>query len=410
METVQPRLRFKEFKGDWVANKVGKIADVTAGGTPSTLKKEYWDGDIRWMNSGDLNLKRVCEVANRITELGLTKSSTKFIPKHSILIGLAGQGKTRGTTAMNMVELCVNQSIGAILPNRDLYVPDFLYHNLDNRYDELRKLSTGDGGRGGLNLQIIKTLDIILPSLPEQTKIANFVSDIDEKINLLKEKKSLLEEYKKGIMQKIFNQKIRFKDDNGNNYEDWEENKFSKYIKLYRGSSPRPIVKYVTKSENGVNWIKIGDTKGVDNFKIENVSEKITLDGAKHSRKVEIGEIILANSMSFGKSYILNISGCIYDGWFVLREYEEVFNKMFLIQLLNSDYLQEQYNTLSTGGVVQNISSEIVYSTFLLKPSIDEQTKIANFFSSIDEKIELVNTQIQDTQEYKKGLLQQMFI
>ncbi len=156
-----PRLRFKEFSVEWEAKKIGEISDkIIAGGTPSTLKKEYWQGDIRWMNSGELNLKRVYEVENRITKLGLNKSSTKLIPRRCILIGLAGQGKTRGTVAMNMVELCTNQSIASIYPKPEIFNEEFLYHNLDFRYEELRGLSTGDGGRGGLNLQIIKSINI----------------------------------------------------------------------------------------------------------------------------------------------------------------------------------------------------------------------------------------------------------
>ena len=145
-------IRFKDNNDkkfpDWTNLKISDIAKVTAGGTPSTLNDSYWNGDIRWMNSGELNLKKVFEVENRITKAGLKNSSTKLIPKHSILIGLAGQGKTRGTVAMNYVELCTNQSIASILPNNKNYNSDFLYHNLDFRYEELRSLSKGDGGRG----------------------------------------------------------------------------------------------------------------------------------------------------------------------------------------------------------------------------------------------------------------------
>ncbi|MDD3773356.1 MAG: restriction endonuclease subunit S [Weeksellaceae bacterium] len=169
--------------------------------------------------------------------------------------------------------------------------------------------------------------------------------------------------------------------------DEWEKKKFSKYIKLFRGSSPRPIVKFITKDENGVNWIKIGDTKNTDNSIINNVEEKITIEGARKSRKVTNGELILANSMSFGKTYQLSIDGYIYDGWFVLREYENYFEKSFLLQLLNSDYLQKQYKRLSAGGVVQNISSEIVYETILIRPSLQEQKKISSFLSLIDENI-----------------------
>ncbi|WP_291885712.1 restriction endonuclease subunit S [Chryseobacterium sp.] len=191
--------------------------------------------------------------------------------------------------------------------------------------------------------------------------------------------------------------------------EEWEVKKFSEYIKLFRGSSPRPIVNFVTKDKNGVNWIKIGDTKNANNSIINNVEEKITIEGARKSRKVTSGELILANSMSFGKVYQLSIDGCIYDGWFVLREYENYFEKSFLLQLLNSDYLQKQYKRLSAGGIVQNISSEIVYETILIRPSFQEQQKIASFLSLIDERIQ---TQIKIIEQLKtliKGLHQKLF-
>lgn len=201
-------LRFKDENGKyfpkWEKTKIGKIADVYAGATPSTLKNEYWGGEIRWMNSGELNLKRVYEVENRISKLGLRNSSTKLLPENCVLIGLAGQGKTRGTVAMNLVELCTNQSIAAILPNPNKYNSEFLYHNLDRRYFELRNLSKGDGGRGGLNLQIIKSVEIDLPSLIEQKRIADLIATIDDKINRTENQIQQTQDYKKGLLQNMF--------------------------------------------------------------------------------------------------------------------------------------------------------------------------------------------------------------
>lgn len=198
--------------------------------------------------------------------------------------------------------------------------------------------------------------------------------------------------------------KLRFKE-----FKDsWFIDKFSKYIKLYRGSSPRPISKYRTKN-NGVNWIKIGDTKKSTNYEISSVEEQITFEGSLKSRKVEVGELILANSMSFGKTYKLNISGCIYDGWFVLREYQDDFYINFLHQLLNSNYMQKQYIRFSTGGVVQNISSEIVYSTKICKPNLYEQQKIASFLSAIDEKLQQLTKKKELLEDYKKGIMQKIF-
>lgn len=189
----------------------------------------------------------------------------------------------------------------------------------------------------------------------------------------------------------------------------WDLKEFSNFIKLDRGSSPRPIQEYLTQERDGVNWIKIGDTKNAVNSVIYKVDEKITAKGAEKSRRVEKGELILANSMSFGKTYELAIEGCIYDGWFVLRKYENHFNKLFLIQMLNSDYMQNQYKRLSAGGIVQNISSDIVYNSKLYHTTIQEQQKIASCLSSLDELITAHNQKLEALKAHKKGLMQNLF-
>ena len=155
------------------------------------------------MNSGELNLKRVYEVQGRITQLGYEKTSTKIIPLQSVLIGLAGQGKTRGTAAINYVELCTNQSIASILPS-DKYYPEFLYQNIESRYKELRDISSGDGGRGGLNLQMIYNLTIPYCSLSEQKKIGKFLCLLDQRIET---QKKVIEKYEsliRGIYHSVF--------------------------------------------------------------------------------------------------------------------------------------------------------------------------------------------------------------
>lgn len=202
-----PKLRFPEFQEgrEWDERTIGEISrKVVAGGTPSTAEPTYWNGNIRWMNSGELNLKKVHDVQGRITEDGFNNSSTQLIPKNCVLIGLAGQGKTRGTVAVNLIELCTNQSIAAIFPDKRTFDSDFLYHNLDGRYDELRSLSTGGEGRGGLNLQIIKSLTVHLPALPEQQKIAACLSSLDELIAAQSQKLGLLGDHKRGLMQQLF--------------------------------------------------------------------------------------------------------------------------------------------------------------------------------------------------------------
>ncbi len=200
--------RLPGFSGEWDVKRVGQFADCTSGGTPSTSIPTYWGGPIRWMSSGELNLKIVDEVEGRITEEGLRNSSTKMVPAKCVLIGLAGQGKTRGTVAMNMVELCTNQSIAAILPS-PAFVSEYLYYNLDARYDELRGLSTGDGGRGGLNLTIIRSLSVPFPEIPEQTAIATVLSDMDTEIAALEARRDKTRALKQGMMQELLTGRIR---------------------------------------------------------------------------------------------------------------------------------------------------------------------------------------------------------
>lgn len=256
-------------------------------------------------------------------------------------------------------------------------------------------------------------LPLPLTSPKEQQKIADCLSSINDLITAQSQKVDALKTHKKGLMQQLFPRegetvpRLRFPEfrDAG----EWAIKPFSGFIKLYRGSSPRPIQEFLTKSNDGVNWIKIGDAKFATNFVMHKVEERITKSGAEKSRYVEVGELILANSMSYGKTYQLAISGCIYDGWFVLREYEEFFNKPFLLHLLNSDFMQEQYENLSAGGIVQNISSEIVYSSKLLHTSIAEQQKIADSLSGIDDLITAQTQKLETLKTHKKGLMQQLF-
>lgn len=200
--------RLPGFHDEWEMKRVGDFTTCTAGGTPSTSVPHYWDGPIRWMSSGELNLKYVHDVAGRITEAGLKSSSAKMLPPRCVLIGLAGQGKTRGTSAMNLVSLCTNQSIAAIFPG-DSFVSEYLYFNFDARYDELRELSAGDGGRGGLNLRLIKSIAVPFPSIPEQSAIAAVLSEIDTELMILELRREKTRALKLAMMQELLTGKTR---------------------------------------------------------------------------------------------------------------------------------------------------------------------------------------------------------
>lgn len=194
---------------DWEVKRISDFTSIITGGTPSTLRPEYWGGNIMWMSSGELNKKFVFDVEGRITTEGLLNSSTHMIPPFCVLIGLAGQEKTRGTAAYNYISLCTNQSIAAILPN-DKYDSLYLYYVVDSKYDYLRLLSSGDGGRGGLNKNLLNSLEIVFPkTIAEQRAIAEALSDIDGLIAALDKKIAKKRLIKQGAMQQLLTGKKR---------------------------------------------------------------------------------------------------------------------------------------------------------------------------------------------------------
>jgi len=189
----------------------------------------------------------------------------------------------------------------------------------------------------------------------------------------------------------------------------WSENKIGSIVKVERGGSPRPIQNYITSSSDGVPWIKIGDLKNGDRF-VTKTAEKIKPEGVKNSREVFPGDFILSNSMSFGRPYIVNIYGCIHDGWLALRneKQEKVINS-FLYILLQSDATKKKFLSLAAGSAVKNLKSETVQLAKISYPNITEQQKIADFLGSVDAWLDNLRGQKTALQSYKQGMMQKLF-
>ena len=167
-----------------------------------------------------------------------------------------------------------------------------------------------------------------------------------------------------------------------------KENKLGDVLKIERGGSPRPIKSYLTTSDDGINWIKIGDTKPGSKY-IEAVKEKIKPEGLKKSRFVREGDFLLSNSMSFGRPYILKVDGCIHDGWLVLKDRNSIFDKNFLYYYLSSPRLYAEFAIKAGGSTVENLNIDLVSSVDIIIPPLEEQkrivTKIEELFAKIDE-------------------------
>ena len=178
---------------------------------------------------------------------------------------------------------------------------------------------------------------------------------------------------------------------------------------VVRGGSPRPIIEYITTDEEGVNWLKIGDVNECDKY-FRHANEKIKPSGIPKTREVVAGDLILSNSMSFGRAFITLINGYIHDGWLRLRPNEEVLDRNYLYYFLISNFAQNQFKAIATGSVVNNLKTETVKAIKIFLPPLKIQKKIANYLDDIDEKIELNNAINNNLEQQAQAYFDKLFI
>ena len=188
----------------------------------------------------------------------------------------------------------------------------------------------------------------------------------------------------------------------------WEQRKFADVVQIERGGSPRPIDDYITDSPNGLNWVKIGDAPAQGHY-ITKTAEKIRPEGLSKTREVHPGDLILSNSMSFGKPYIMGIDGCIHDGWLLIRGINSTFDLTFLCHLLGTPQMLDQYRSLAAGSTVNNLNKELVGNTVVTIPQIDEQRVLGQYLERLDNLITLHQRKYDKLTNVKKSMLEKMF-
>ena len=188
----------------------------------------------------------------------------------------------------------------------------------------------------------------------------------------------------------------------------WEQRKLGELVVIERGGSPRPIDEYITDDTNGLNWIKIGDAPSLGRY-ISKTSEKIKPEGLSKTRQVHPGDLILSNSMSFGRPYIMAIEGCIHDGWLLIRDEPKSFDPMYLCHMLGTPKMLNQYRMLASGSTVNNLNKELVSNASILMPCKSEQKVIGQFFNHLDDLITLHQRKYDKLVVFKKSMLEKMF-
>ena len=395
------------MKKGWQTKKIGDVCRLMTGGTPSKAKPEYFGGNIRWLVSGDIHQGEIFDCEGRITESGMKNSNAKLLPVNSVMIALNGQGKTRGTVALLRTQATCNQSLVSINPNQpDKLMPEFLYANLHGRYQEIRQM-TGDSGddRRGLNMILIRGIEIPIAPLPEQQRIVGILDEAFEGIATAKANAEKNLQNARTLfashLQSVFTKRGK----------GWVNRTLDQACIVERGSSPRPIKEYFTTKADGVNWIKIGDTEEGGKY-VYSTAQKITPEGAKQSRFVKEGDFILTNSMSYGRPYIMKMSGYIHDGWFVLR-LNMAIDTDYFYYLLSSPVVQLQFASLASGSVVKNISGDLVKQAVLPIPPLDQQQVIVKKLVALEAETQRLESLYQHKlaalDELKTSLLHQAF-
>ena len=378
-----PKLRFKEFDGDWSAQKYKDALTIKYGKDHKLLD----DGEIPVYGTGG-----VMRYVNQYLYDG-----------ESILIGRKGtidQPKYVNEKFWTVDTLFYSEI------KQNIY-PLFIYqHALQVNWLGLNEAT----GVPSLNTTSINNVDIYLPSKEEQTKIASFLSAVDEKISQLTQKHQLLSQYKQGMMQKLFSQQLRFKADDGSEFGEWGnyslKNLLLKVIDN-RGKTPN------TSPELEIPLIEI-NAIGQRNVTYSKVSKFVSKETFKNWFRAYLDDqdilFSTVGNTAICSIYSSQIQAGIAQNIIGLRAKREIIEPVFLYYLLTEDINNKKFKSIEMQAVQPSIKvSQMIHLNFLV-PCLEEQTKIANFLSEIDQKIEVVAQQIEQAKQWKKGLLQQMFV
>ena len=394
---------------DWTLIPIRELAkDMADGPFGSNLKTEHYTTDkqvriIQLSNIGDCGW---LDDNTKYTTFEHAKTLSRCIatPGSILVAKMMPAGRSIVCPSEEM-QYILGSDVVRIVPNEKLIAKYFVYQSKSEIY--LSQIVANTQGSTRQRTSISKLKDIYIPFPPiksEQTRIATALSNIDALISelgrLIEKKRAI----KQGAMQKLLTGKKRQKGFS----EPWVEKKLGENATILRGGSPRPIEDYITDSQDGLNWIKIGDVKPDDKY-FRKTAEKIKKEGLTKTRQVKKGDFILSNSMSFGRPYILDIDGCIHDGWLVIQDYQKAYDMQFLYYILCSDAVMNQYVSMAAGSSVQNLNKEKVANVLLYAPiSLQEQSAIASALTSMDNEITAIEAKKAKYEQIKQGMMQQL--
>ena len=415
-----PKLRFPKFEGDWRRKPLKALSSksISYGIVQTGTSVE---NGVKCVRVVDLTKPQI-DFEDLITTSEKISQSYKktILIEGEIMIALRGNIGLVASVPKELEGSNLTRGIARISPMGSEVHSSYLLWALRSPEGRIEFLKQVNGSAlkeipiGGLN-----KIKVAFPTLPEQRKIADFLSSVDKRIEQLTQKKSLLEQYKKGVMQQLFTQKIRFKDDDGKDFPGWEEKKLGEVVDSskkwsFTGGPFGSNLKSEDYTDEGVRIIQlqnIGDGEFLNSYKIYTSEVKAN---ELLSCNIYPGDLILSKMgdpvaraciiPNHEERYVMCSDGIR------LAIDESRFDRYFVFCQINHRTFRNRAITVGTGSTRKRIGLTELRELPLLAPSIKEQTKIGSFLAAIDRKIESVTTQITETQTFKKGLLQQMFV
>lgn len=421
----------------WVECQLGEVFNIVNGdrGKNYPAKNKLHASGIPFVSAINIqNSKLFIENLLYLNEQQYDLLRSGKINKGDTLLCIRGSiGKhciypfNKGAIASSMV------IIRKILPNID----KFLFYYLESFYfrQEVKKYDNGTA-QPNLSASDLKRFNYLLPPLNEQKRIVEKIESefakIDEGLEHLLKAKEQIKQYRQSVLKSAFEgkltqqnpddepaeillQKINSKTNCAHNInlpQGWIRCKLGEAFNIERGGSPRPIKEYLTSSKDGINWIKIGDTKNTSKYIFE-TKEKIKPEGIRHSRFVAVGDLILSNSMSFGRPYIMKTSGCIHDGWVVFRNQYKIATEEFLYYMLSSQKIYSEFSRVATGSTVKNLNIDRIKGVNIIIPPLNEQKRIVEEiekrFAVADEAEKVVEDSIEKAKQLKQSILKKAF-
>lgn len=397
-----PKLRFKEFDEDWTLTTLNQLSTKIGDGIHATPKYDE-SGTIPFINGNNLVNGRIAinENTKRISSEEFQKYN-QILSDRTLFLSING---TIGNLAFYKNEkVLLGKSVCFINLKNDLD-KKFIYLLLQSPQltKTLNSELTGTTIKN-LSLATVRNSEFYCPIEAEQTKIASFLSAVDEKISQLNQKHELLSQYKQGMMQKLFSQQIRFKADDGSEFGEWESKTLGDVADIVGGGTPSTNneeywngnVAWLTPSEINKKFIG-GSKRTISEFGVQKSSAK----------KLPIGTVLFTSRATIGEVAISTAQVTTNQGFQSFIVNSKILNEFLYYWIVKN---KQQFIERASGSTFLEISKSKIQPMKILLPCIEEQTKIANFLSAIDQKIEVAAQQIEQAKQWKKGLLQQMFV